>query len=92
MRYLREAHENAINLYNQMVRFYATHGHLPEMRELLDVYDTRTWHKALIVLYEWGWIKWLRPGVMVLNRPTERDMTPSQLAAMFYRYGVKPLV
>lgn len=86
------AHENAIDLYNQIVRFYATHGHMPDMRQIVGPdFDVRMAHKALIVLYDWGWIAYPRPGVMVLNRTTERDMTPTQLAAIFYRYGVKPL-
>lgn len=82
-------HENAINLYNRIARYYATHADMPRMQDM--EIDPRVWHKALVLLQAWGWITFLRPGVMVLNRPTERGLTPGELAAMFYQYGVKPL-
>lgn len=82
-------HEAAINLYNRIARFYATHADMPRMQDMEIA--PRDWHKAMLLLYQWGWIAYPRPGVIALNRPTERDMTPGELAALFYQHGVKPL-
>lgn len=47
-------HENAINLYNRIARYYATHADMPNAYDL--GMDTRDLHKALVLLYYWGWI------------------------------------
>lgn len=79
-------HQSAIKVYDFIMRYYAMHGVSPsfmEMRAELDRGSGVAYSIELLI--KMGWL--VRDGnynarVLKLNRPTERGLSPDQLAIL----------
>lgn len=82
------SHEKAINLYNQIVQFYAATGFMPRFRHMTvmaGVSSINTVYNYLRRLEALGWVERPFPGAtcaITLTRPTEAGLTPDELRAL----------
>lgn len=75
-----------IELYHQIVAYFAEWGFMPTIRELSEMTgvastDTIKHHRDM--LQKWGWIDFQpqKARAMTLTRPAERGLKPSELQA-----------
>lgn len=87
--------KRATRLYNFIVRYYAENGYFLTLREMTDVLGNNSTSIArayVDLLEKRGWVRRIESQsarALKLTRPTERGLTPDQLAALL---GVKPVL
>lgn len=79
--------DKQVAVYNFIVRYYADYGYTPTVIDIMRGAGIASSSTVVLCLRElsiWGWIRRVpyAKRTIVINRPTERGLSPDQLKAL----------